>query len=156
MRVLLVCSGNICRSPMAAEYLRHRAAAERLSHLVVASAGTLGIEGAPAAPHAVRVLADEGFDLRRHRSRGLTLEDARTTDLVVGMERAHLEGVRRRLPGLHAELVLLRAYERSPHPETSAPDLPDPVGMPLAAFRACFATIRTSVDHLVLSLKHAP
>jgi protein-tyrosine phosphatase len=47
VKVLVVCSGNICRSPMAAEYLRHRAAHDGLSHLVVDSAGTLGIHGAP-------------------------------------------------------------------------------------------------------------
>jgi protein-tyrosine-phosphatase len=47
MKVLFVCDGNICRSPLAAEYLRHRAVREGLSHVVVDSAGILGIEGAP-------------------------------------------------------------------------------------------------------------
>ena len=53
MKVLFVCDGNICRSPMAAEYLRDRAVHSGLSHLLVESAGIVGFEGSPAAPLAV-------------------------------------------------------------------------------------------------------
>jgi hypothetical protein len=54
MKVLFVCDGNICRSPLAAAYLRHRAASEGLGNIVVDSAGLLGIEGAPVLIHTIR------------------------------------------------------------------------------------------------------
>ncbi len=156
MKVVFVCSGNICRSPMAAEYLRRRAAGEGLGHLVVASAGTLDIEGERASPLAVQVLREAGLDLTGHRSRGVRDSDLRSADLVLAMELSHLELLERNFPGGHGKVKLLRAFEKGPEPELGAPDLSDPIGRPVEEYRDCFRTIRTCVDHLVLHLKHAP
>ena len=139
---------------MAAGYLAHRAAVDGLSHLVVDSAGTLGIEAAPAAANAVRVAAENGFDLTRHRSRGVRRHDVLTSDLVIAMEERQLERLRDAFPDAQPTFSLLRAYEHGPVFDEGAPDLADPVGEALPAFRACFRTIRTCVDHLVLSLRH--
>ncbi len=155
MRVLFVCSGNICRSPMAAEYLRHRAAHDGLAHLVVNSAGLLGIEGERAAPHAVTVLREAGIELAGHRSRGVRPSDVSTADLVVAMSQEHLEQLRERFPSGPGRRVLIREFERGPEPRPDAPDLDDPVGLPVAAFRDTFGLIRSCVDHLILHLKHA-
>ena len=140
---------------MAEGYLRERAASEGVSHLVVGSAGLLGIEGQPAASHAVRVVRERGIDLSRHRSRGLRAGDMRTADLVVVMTQSHLEEIHRRFPETAAEVVLLRAFEGGPEPRGGAPDLEDPVMGPVEAHRASFDTIRLCVDHLLLRLKHA-
>jgi protein-tyrosine-phosphatase len=147
MKVLFVCDGNICRSPLAAEYLRYRAVREGLSHVVVDSAGILGIEGAPAAPLSVEVAKEAGLDLTRHRSRGLTIADARTSDLVLAMTLTQLETLARRL--------LLRAFENSPDPRGGAPELDDPVAGPIEGYKEAFAIIRKCIDHLVLHLRHA-
>ena len=149
-----MCAGNICRSPMAAGYLAHRAAVDGLSHLVVGSAGTLGIDAAPAAANAVRVAAEHGFDLTRHRSRGIRAHDVATSDIVIAMEARQLDRLRDAFPGAQATFALLRAYERGPQRDDDASDLADPVGEALPTFRACFRTIRTCVDHIVLALKH--
>jgi len=96
VRVLLVCDGNICRSPMAAAYLRSRAAHAGLAHVVIDSAGLLGIEGAPAAAHAIAVGRAEGFDLTRHRSRGITaaewLGNADENESIPGLMHVNLGG----------------------------------------------------------------
>lgn len=139
---------------MAAEYMRHRAARERLFHVVVDSAGLLGIEGARASPEAIRVLGEEGVDLSSHRSRGLSETDLRSADLVLVMGPDHLEFLERRFPEIGPRRLLLRAFERSPDPERGAPALDDPIGQPIEVYRRCFESIRTSVDHLVLHLKH--
>lgn len=156
MKVLFVCDGNICRSPMAAEYLRHRAVREGLSHLLVESAGILGIEGAPAAPLSIEVVKEAGLDLTRHRSRGVTIMDLRTADLVVAMTLVQLETLALRFPSGTQRRVLLRAFEDGPTPRGGAPELDDPVAGPVAGYKDAFAMIRTCVDHLVLHLRHAP
>ena len=156
MKVLFVCDGNICRSPLAAEYLRHRAVREGLSHLVVDSAGVLGIEGAPAAPLSVAIAREAGLDLTRHRSRGVTIADMRTADLVVAMTLAQLETLARRYPGAGQRQLLLRAFEDGPAPRGGAPELDDPVAGPIEGYRDAFAIMRTCVDHLVLHLRHVP
>jgi protein-tyrosine-phosphatase len=156
MKVLFVCDGNICRSPLAAEYLRDRAVQSGLSHLVVASAGLLGIEGAAAAPFSIEVGRDAGLDLTRHRSRGVTVSDVRTSDLIVAMTLTQLEALERRYPPTQAKRLLLRAFEDGPQPRGGAPELADPVAGPIEGYREAFAVIRTCVDHLVLYLRNAP
>jgi len=150
-----VCSANICRSPMAAEYARHRAATEGLSHLVVDSCGLLGIEGAPASHEAIQVLREAGLDLSGHRSRGVRHADFRTADHVLVMTLRHREEIAARFPGGDDRMHLLRAFERGPVPAEGSLDLDDPISRPLAFYRATFERIRLCVDHLMLHLKHA-
>lgn len=155
MKVLFVCDGNICRSPLAAEYMRHRSVREGLSHLVVDSAGLLGIEGASAAAFSMLVAQEEGLDLTRHRSRGIRDSDLRSADLVAVMTLRHLEETSRRFPHGTQQRYLLRAFEAGPTPRGGAPELDDPITGPVEGFRSAFAIIRNCVDHLVLHLKHA-
>ena len=155
MRIFFVCSGNICRSPMAAEYARHRAAQAGLSHLLVDSAGTLGIIGAPASEYAVQVLRESGLDLTSHRSRGVRKNDMTDSDLVLVMEHRHMAELEHRFPRREGSVYLLRAFDHGPDPASGAPDLDDPIQQPLDDYRARFAEIRTAVDHLVIHLRNS-
>ena len=141
---------------MAAQYARHRLARSGLHRVAVDSAGTLGIEGEPASREAIQVLREAGLDLSGHRSRGVRDTDLRTADLVIVMELAHLEAIERSFPWAAVPRCLLRAYEAGPEPAEGAPDLEDPIGRPIESYRSCFESIRRSVDHLVLDLKHRP
>ena len=154
MRILFICSGNICRSPMAAEYARHRASQTGLSHLLVDSAGTLGIEGAPASDEAVVTLRTAGLDLTHHRSRGLRKDDITRSELILVMEHRHLETLDRRFPSRERGIYLLRAFEDGPDPTLGAPDLDDPIGLSLDVYQARFEEIRTTVDHLMIHLRN--
>src|SRR6476646_1415768 len=85
--VLFLCTGNICRSPMAEALLRHRLGDQGVdAH--VHSAG-LRIVGEPASAHGVDVMADRGLDLTAHRSRTMNRELLEDADLVLGMAREH-------------------------------------------------------------------
>jgi len=153
MRILFVCSGNICRSPMAAEYCRYRAREAGLSQLVIESAGTLGIEGEPAADEARRVMAEIGVDLSAHRSRGIRADELASTDYTIVMERRHLKHLNRHHPDSTDRRILLRAFEESSDPHPYPPDLVDPIGLPLRAFRELVPQISRSVDHLLAFLR---
>lgn len=88
LRVLFVCTGNICRSPMAEGLARHHA--ERLGlDLDCASAGVIGRRGHPASEHGVRVLAERGVDIRGHGARRLSNERVEWADVIVCMEEEH-------------------------------------------------------------------
>ena len=154
MRILFICSGNICRSPMAAEYARHQAAQAGLSHLLIDSAGTLGIEGAPASENAVELLRENGQDLSSHRSRGLRKSDMTAFDMILVMEHHHQEELEYRYPGSNEAMFLLRASDDGPDPSHGAPDLDDPIGESMEVYRARFREIRNAVDHLMIHLRN--
>ena len=156
MKVVIVCSGNICRSSMAAEYLRHVAAHSGVSHLVVDSAGLLGIEGAPAPAEARQVLWEIGLDLAGHRSRGIEKTDLKTSDIVIVMTLDHLEELERRFPEGAKRRYLIRAFEKGAEPRGGAPELDDPIGQDLETYRRQFGIIRNCIDHLLLHVKHSP
>jgi protein-tyrosine-phosphatase len=105
-RLLFVCTGNICRSPMA-EGLALRAAADRGRDIEVASCGTHDLDGAPADKHAVAVCAEIGVDLGAHASRQVDAELVAWADYILVMEYAHVEAVRDEFPDARERLMLL-------------------------------------------------
>jgi protein-tyrosine-phosphatase len=150
--VLVLCSGNICRSPIVAGCLRGRLARDGARGIAVDSAGLLGIENAPAAPEAVQVLREAGVDISGHRSRGLSAADLLRADLVVAMTHAHLLELHARFPDWGGERFVLRAFEHGPSADPDAPDLPDPIGEPLRVYRAQLAIVERAVGHLAAYL----
>lgn len=139
---------------MAAEYARHRLSREGIAHVVVDSAGLLGIVGERASPDAVLVLREHGLDLGAHRSKGLDASAVAAADRILVMTASHREAIAGRYAGSLARTRLLRAYETGPDPVPNPPDLDDPIGLPIAVYRDGFEIIRASVDHLVLALKY--
>ncbi len=92
--ILVVCTGNICRSPIAEGQLRDALAA-RFGDLApaVSSAGIMGWEGSPAQPESVQAAAERGVDISSHVARLITTALIEQADLVVGMAPEHREAV---------------------------------------------------------------
>ena len=88
-RVVLVCTGNTCRSPLAEALLRRALAARGVTEVEVSSAGTGAWEGAPASEGAYLVALEHGLDLSGHRARLLTGDVTAAADLILTMARHH-------------------------------------------------------------------
>ena len=130
LRILTVCLGNICRSPLAAEILT-RLGGEGVD---VRSAGLRGKwAGQPAHPLMLAAAAESGFDLAAHRGVQVTSELIDWADIVLAMDRTVLAELQE-LAGEHAASKL-----RSYLPDA---DVPDPFGLALDAFRRCVIQIR--------------
>lgn len=126
-RLLFVCSGNTCRSPLAMVFARR--IAERAGTAVeVVSAGISAVDGAPASGHAQFVARDAGADLSAHRSRRLDEALLRSSDLVLAMTARHREAIRSRWPD-HAARVLTLAEAAG-----LDQDVDDPFGGDLEAY----------------------
>ncbi|HEX6562705.1 MAG TPA: serine hydroxymethyltransferase [Chthoniobacterales bacterium] len=141
--VLFVCTGNVCRSPMA-EGLFGRMIAER-PDLRVLSAGVSTYPGQPPSAHAVEVLAELGVDISQHRSRPLSEKVIDEADWIIAMTRSHLDSIIYLFPRAAEKVYLLREFE----PGATSLDVADPIGMGLEAYRAARDIIRNGLPGLM-------
>ena len=125
LRILMVCTGNICRSPTAEGVLRHKLAQAGLGTAIhVGSAGTQGYHTAePPDPRAVRAAAARGYDLSRLRARPLRPEDFQQFDVLLAMDQTHLAWMHKRRPaGAPGQPGLLMPLARRHRGVTEVPD----------------------------------
>jgi protein-tyrosine phosphatase len=132
--ILVVCEGNICRSPMAAGLL-----AAALPGARVRSAGLGALVGAPADETAVRLMQDRGVDIAPHRAAQINRQMCLDSDIVLVMERAQ----RQRLQEMYPE-ICGRVFRLGEHADR---DVPDPYRQPVQAFRGALSIIDEGVGH---------
>lgn len=130
MKVLFVCTGNTCRSPLAEATARKLASERGLEDVTFASAGTGAWEGASASEGAILVGLERGLDLSSHRSQPLTAERVRESDLILGLASHHVETVI--ALGGEGKSFLLDEYASS---GVSSNDATDPFGQRIEAYR---------------------
>jgi protein-tyrosine-phosphatase len=123
INVLMVCTGNTCRSPMAAALLGRRLDDAGVK-ATVRSAGLL-FDGKPVTEHGLAVMADRGLDTSDHRSRRLRPDLLAEADLVVGMARSHVREAVALVPdALGRAFTLKEIVRRGEEPGGKAPDEP--------------------------------
>ena len=128
--LVFVCTGNICRSPMA-EYMFREHIRDTHPAWQVASAGTLGLQGQPASRFAVKALKEISVDLKPHRSQGVTRELVERAALLVVMAQGHKAELLERYPDAADKIRLLKSFD----PASDGADVMDPIGLSLDVYR---------------------
>lgn len=146
-QILFVCTGNICRSPVAEYLLRHSLGPE--SKWQVSSAGLFAGNWLPASPPAVEVLAERGIDLTPHRSRLVTKDIIDQATLIVVMTNEHLEELKRRFPEAQDRVYVLKSFCAA----RGNRDIPDPLGGTADLYREVCDEIATALPGLISYLK---
>ena len=142
-RILVMCHGNICRSPMAEGYLRHLLKQRGISDVNVESAGLGALPGYPASASAEMVAADNGFSIEDHRARQVTTAMLESADEILVMTRAQQSMLRQHLPDRPESVVLLGEFG------DAGGEISDPYGGDLESYEQVFARIKVAVEGYV-------
>lgn len=148
MRILMICSGNTCRSPLAAAMLRAKLAAQpALGGIEVSSAGTGAWDGAPASEGSYLIALERGLDLSSHRARMLTSPLVRSADLILTMNEAQAERVAEQ--GGSAKVRTLPAFAGFPDARR---EVLDPFGGDVQGYREAGEHLDMLLDAVVSRL----
>ena len=139
-RLVFVCTGNTCRSPMAEALARPLLP----DGWEVLSAGLHATVGRPPTPEAVQAVAEFGADISDHRVRSMTDALAFSATLLLGMTAAHAAELRLRFPFAADKVHFLGEYGPA-----SVRDIADPFGGTLADYKNCIRAIRACLPALV-------
>ncbi|RMF60060.1 MAG: low molecular weight protein arginine phosphatase [Calditrichaeota bacterium] len=151
-KVLFVCTGNICRTPMAVFLLRKLIEEEGLEEFIdVDSAGTWASEGAPAAELTYQVLKENGIDASSHRGKGVDHYLMKESDLILCMASEHKRDLVQIFPHFKDKIYTLKEF--GTEEKLSDPTIHDPYGMNIERYRETYLEISKEIQRIWPILK---
>ncbi|OQX91880.1 MAG: hypothetical protein B6D58_05855 [candidate division Zixibacteria bacterium 4484_95] len=150
-KVLFVCTGNTCRSPIAEGITRKLASERKADHIKVCSAGTIASDGLPATEYAIEAARHWDVDISNHRSKPLDRELIGEADLILAMEGEHIKRITSIDGSASSRSYLLKAF---PEPfKTGQEQVDDPIGGTLDQYNQTFLeldeVIRKIFPHII-------
>ncbi len=130
--ILVLCVGNICRSPIAESLLK-----QQFPDKTVWSAGLAALEGSPADALSVQVAIRNGLDLSKHRAQQISAWMCQSADMILVMEKFHKDELEKKFPLVRGKVFGLG--------DCGQFEIPDPYRQPLSAFEAAYAGIAQGV-----------
>jgi len=143
--ILFICTGNICRSPMAEGLFRH--VTRGRDEYRVVSAGLGALDGQPPSAHSVAAMRELGIDISRQRSRMLTADLVKQADLILGMTHSHVDTVALLYPQAAEKTFLLREFDDTL--DTFEKDISDPIGGSYDVYVNCRDQIEQGIASLM-------
>jgi protein-tyrosine-phosphatase len=143
IHILAVCTGNICRSPMAEGILKK--ALENVKDIRISSAGTHALDGNPASEFAIIAAHENGIDISGHRARSLGKRLISESSFILCMEPSHVESVISLETSVHGSAHNLADFSG----KSNFKRIPDPYGSSLREYRECFADIHLCLENFI-------
>ncbi len=145
--ITFVCSGNICRSPLAMGILRGMMSKTKYRNVVdVNSAGTLDLAGQPVHEYSYEVAKENKVDLAKHVSRPVSARMMEDAELIVCMALNHFNHLRTVYPQYRDKIIMLKQWQRPNN--LSNPSIADPIGHPRDFFRQTYEEIHRELKRI--------
>jgi len=149
IKIVFICTANICRSPMAEGVLRHKAEQAGRDDIEVSSMGVRGLDNQPASEFARETCRENGIDISEHRSRPISGEELQEADLILCMEPIHVKMLTTYFPWYRDRVFLMGAWPDKPNRKSP---VKDPMGKPMKTYRKAFDQIAAHADRILENL----
>ncbi|TKJ41742.1 hypothetical protein CEE37_04010 [candidate division LCP-89 bacterium B3_LCP] len=149
VQILFVCTGNICRSPMAEALLKKRLPAKYKSRVNIISAGTHAIDGYPSSFTGLSVAEELGIDLSQHKSQPVTPWLLAHSDLILVMEPAHLDAIRRFDPTASPRTFILPEFGFSEDMRDGNSEVFDPISGDLSVYQRVYHELDREITRII-------
>ena len=152
LKILIVCTANICRSPTGEVILKNLVTQDDLDELIhISSAGILGIDGEPASDFAITVAQENGLNLESHRSQGISPDMIKESDIILCMTLDHSEKLKYLYPDQGDKIFPLKEYLIKE--DLLSYSIEDPIGLSIDFYRKVFVDIKIEIERIYPFIK---
>lgn len=151
IKIMFVCSGNICRSPMAHYYMQKKVKDLKLENrFLISSCGIYAYSGEKATSNAIIAMKDYCVDLEKHRATNIFDTNIVEYDYIITLTKLHKSQIEFNFPKLKGKIFTLKEFVNE---EIMYIDIDDPWGLNLEVYKNCAKEIVENVDKLVEKIK---
>lgn len=154
MKIMFVCTGNICRSAMAHWMMVKKIEENNLKNIEVFSSGIYAQDGDTPTYEAIEVMKEYGIDLKKHRATNIVSSNIVDMDLILGMTVSHKQELIYLYPELKGKIFTLKEYVNYDKEGCGNINIKDPWGFDIETYRACNAEIDKCLDLLIEKVKN--
>jgi len=149
-QIIFVCTGNICRSPIAEGILKKLLPEDVRRKCIIESAGINAIDGLSVTPFARTVAEEDGVEISNHKSRSVKSYIVKKADLIFAMTPEHMNYFRRNYPQYMDKVFLLKRFDIPDAPKDAA--IHDPISGTLEMYRACYLETKLEIIRILNTL----